>query len=333
MTNIPIRGVNLGGWLILEKWMTPSLFAGTKAKDEYTFMQTPGAVEKIERHRKTFIIESDFKWLQENGVNAVRIPIGYWIFDGDGPFTSAIEQLDWAVKMAEKYNLRVLIDLHGHKGSQNGKDHSGRIGQNDWHRNKSYRQESINILERIARRYYDAPSVWGIEMINEPKFGLVQWRLRQFYKHAYNRLRSVAKPGTVIVFHDAFTPQLLTGALWSDPKYPVVMDVHWYQFGSVWHKHETLADYLTRVWRRAWLLVKLQQKQPVIIGEWSVVLTQEVLSGRTKQGVKDAAKNHGAAQLATYDYALGWFYWTYKTEERGMWHFRSLIEDGLISLK
>ena len=28
-----LRGVNLGGWLVLEKWMTPSLFEGLQATD------------------------------------------------------------------------------------------------------------------------------------------------------------------------------------------------------------------------------------------------------------------------------------------------------------
>ena len=29
-----IHGVNLGNWLVLEKWMNPSLFAGVDAEDE-----------------------------------------------------------------------------------------------------------------------------------------------------------------------------------------------------------------------------------------------------------------------------------------------------------
>jgi len=32
-----LKGVNLGGWLVLEKWMTPKLFEGTTAEDEYSF--------------------------------------------------------------------------------------------------------------------------------------------------------------------------------------------------------------------------------------------------------------------------------------------------------
>ena len=29
-----IKGVNLGNWLVLEKWMLPEMFAGTGAEDE-----------------------------------------------------------------------------------------------------------------------------------------------------------------------------------------------------------------------------------------------------------------------------------------------------------
>ena len=30
-----IKGVNLGNWLVLEKWMSPALFDGTTAEDEF----------------------------------------------------------------------------------------------------------------------------------------------------------------------------------------------------------------------------------------------------------------------------------------------------------
>ena len=52
------RGVNLGGWLVLEKWITPSLYAGVQAEDEYTLCQTLGkakASERLKRHRETWI--------------------------------------------------------------------------------------------------------------------------------------------------------------------------------------------------------------------------------------------------------------------------------------
>lgn len=35
LDNMKIKGVNLGNWLVLEKWMNPALFEGTTAEDEY----------------------------------------------------------------------------------------------------------------------------------------------------------------------------------------------------------------------------------------------------------------------------------------------------------
>ena len=328
-----LKGVNLGGWLILEKWMTPSLFAGTDAVDEFTFMQTTDAQKKIEQHRQTFITEDDFKWLAQNGINAIRLPIGYWVFDGDYPFTPTIAYVDWAVTMAEKYHLSLLIDLHGAKGSQNGRDHSGRIGKSEWYKHAEYREDTIKVLEKLAQRYYDSPSVWGIELLNEPKFGLFQWKLRSFYKEAYRRLQRVARPGTAIVFHDAFTPRLLSGALKAVRPYPVVMDIHWYQFASIFQKWISFERYFKKLAKRKHLLTRLQKQQPVVIGEWSVVLSGEILNGRDKKQETAAFKLHADVQQDVYQHAAGWFYWTYKTEGRGIWHFRSLVEDGVITLR
>ena len=49
-----IKGVNLGNWLVLEKWMSPALFDGTTADDEY-YLPTqldPAVYEaRIKTHR------------------------------------------------------------------------------------------------------------------------------------------------------------------------------------------------------------------------------------------------------------------------------------------
>ena len=58
-----VNGVNLGNWLVLEKWMNPALFAGTKADDEYWLAQDlPEEVyeARIKIHRSEYISERDF---------------------------------------------------------------------------------------------------------------------------------------------------------------------------------------------------------------------------------------------------------------------------------
>jgi aryl-phospho-beta-D-glucosidase BglC (GH1 family) len=53
----------------------------------------------------------------------VRIPIGYWAFDvapGEPYIQGQKPYLLNAIGWAAKYNLKVIIDLHGAPGSQNG---------------------------------------------------------------------------------------------------------------------------------------------------------------------------------------------------------------------
>jgi glucan 1,3-beta-glucosidase len=324
-----LRGVNLGGWLLLEKWLTPTLFKGTGVEDEYAFMKTPGAKEKIDRHRREFITEEDFKWLAKNRINAVRIPVGYWILENDEPYVEGAKYLDWAVETAGRHNIWVLIDLHGAKGSQSGKDHSGKKGKSEWFENEEFRTQTIATLEKLADRYKNAENLWGIELLNEPKFGLFHFKLRRFYKKAYERVSKVVGPDVRIVFHDGFTPRLMSGAIKGKT---TVMDIHWYQFTVLFPWLYSLKMYFKKVTRRKVLISRLQKQQPIIIGEWSVVLSGEILKGLTKIEENEAFKTHAKLQQDAYAGTAGWFYWSYKAEGRGIWNFRSLVEDKVITL-
>ncbi len=328
-----LRGVNLGGWLVLEKWMTPGLFEGVDAEDEYGFMQTLHAGRKLHRHQKEFITEEDFAWMAANGVQAIRIPVGYWIFDGVKPYVSCIGRLDWAFRMAEKHGLRVLVSLHGAPGSQNGRDHSGRIGKAEWYRSAADRRLTVVSLRRLATRYRDSRAFWGLELLNEPRAGVVQWKLRRFYNAAYRELRQVLRPSTYIVFHDAFTPRLLSGAMWDDGVHPVAMDIHWYHFAFWARKWLPLRWYYALVVdAHGKLLGRLRRWQGVVVGEWNGIVTREILDKAPTVRHASIVKEHIDRQLIAYEQADAWFYWNYKTELRGVWHFRSLVEDGVIKL-
>lgn len=64
-------------WLVLEKWMTPSLFEGLAALDETAYCVELGerAGPLLKQHWDSFITPDDFAWLAKTGINAVRIPI------------------------------------------------------------------------------------------------------------------------------------------------------------------------------------------------------------------------------------------------------------------
>lgn len=320
------RGVNLGGWLVLERWMTPSVFGDSSARDEYS-LAADGGAEAIDEHRKTFITEADFAWLAEHGINAVRIPVGYWIFDGvfdaDVSEAPSIGYLDQAMEWAKTHSIAVLIDLHGAPGSQNGRDHSGQIGTIDWWRGDN-QPWMIETLKQLAARYYDNEVLWGIEIVNEPARGKVGWRLMRLYRRAYRALRQTARPGTHIVFADGFAPWLLTGALRGRSDFPVVMDCHFYQIFGAADKRRSLAGHLAKARARRGLVRKLRLWQPVIVGEWSGALPIRATPEETREYIE--------AQQQGFQDTLGWFYWTYKMEGGGGWNFRKMVDEKIITL-
>jgi glucan 1,3-beta-glucosidase len=332
MTEQTLRGVNLGGWLVLEKWMTPSLFKGTEARDEHQLLQTKGGRERIEHHRRTFIVEDDFAWLHANGLNAVRIPIGYWALESDAPFVAATRELDWAMEMAKKYGLQVIIDLHGLKGSQNGQDHSGQAGESRWYKKPQYRQDTLVTLEALAKRYKDYDNFWGLQIINEPKIGLLQLKLRRFYAQAYVRLSRILKPHTRIIFSDAFTPRLLSGALGGRKSHPVVMDIHLYHMATLFSQYLSVGWFMGKTVRRGRMLKRLARKQPIIIGEWSGVMRHETMRRIPQDQHEALIRDYMQLQLDLFSISAGWFYWNYKTEAPGVWNFRSQLEGGSVTL-
>lgn len=81
-----INGVNLGNWLVLEKWMDPEPFVRTAEDDEIWMHRTHGALwsernlaEELRRHRDAYITLEDFRVIADHGLNLVRIPIPYFI--------------------------------------------------------------------------------------------------------------------------------------------------------------------------------------------------------------------------------------------------------------
>ena len=324
-----LRGVNFGGWLVLEKWMTPTLFNGTEAIDEFTFMQTPGAKSKIDKHRKTFINEEDFKWLKANGINAVRIPVGYWVLNGDAPFLEASQHLDWAMDMARKYQLKVLIDIHGLPGSQNGNDHSGRVGRALWYQDKSNRQASVAYVSSVADRYKNHPALWGIQVINEPRVGLIQLKLRSYYRQIYKALSKILPSEVSVVISDAFSPRLMSGSL-KKVKHTVVLDVHLYHMATPLAHWFSIDWFMRKTKRRQKLLRRLSKSQPIIIGEWSGVMKHETMRNVPDEKQPQLFADYVALQQEVFHETAGWFYWNYKTEHPGQWNFRSEVESGLI---
>jgi aryl-phospho-beta-D-glucosidase BglC (GH1 family) len=97
MNNFHYRGAALGGWLVLEPWITPSLFyqfLGASQKwgdeapdhvglDSMSFCQALGPEEanlQLRRHWKTWVTEQEIADLRVLGADTLRLPVGDWMY-------------------------------------------------------------------------------------------------------------------------------------------------------------------------------------------------------------------------------------------------------------
>lgn len=184
-TKKPARGVNLGGWLSLEPFITPSLFeydSRLGIVDEYTLCKHLGpktAASTLEKHYANFVTEQTIKDIVNAGLDHVRIPYSYWaveVYDDDPyVFRTSWRYLLRAIEWCRKHGLRVNLDLHGIPGSQNGWNHSGRLGPIGWLNGTDgslNRQRSLDVHDRLSQffaqdRYKNIVTFYGLA--NEPR--------------------------------------------------------------------------------------------------------------------------------------------------------------------
>ncbi|KAG0492899.1 hypothetical protein HPP92_006297 [Vanilla planifolia] len=252
-------------------------------------------------HWNTFIVEDDFKFMSHNGITAVRIQVGWWImFDPNppSPFVGgSLQALDNAVNWAEKYKLKVIIDLHAAPGSQNGWEHSGtRDGLLSWGQTDDTIDQTVAVINFIASRYASRSGLYAIELINEPLApGVTLDSLERYYKAGYNA---------------------------------IIIDVHYYNLFSSIFEGMTVQQNINYVYdNRASTLGSLMVSNgPLIfIGEW----VDEMDVSNASEG---DYQHFGAAQLDVYGRAtFGWSYWTLKNVDEH-WSLEWMIKNGYITL-
>lgn len=323
-----IKGLNLGGWLVLEKWMTPSLFKGSKAADEYTFCQdsmTEDKKQRLKQHRDTFITKKDIQWIAGQGFNAVRLPVGYWIFGGEKPYIKTEKYVNKLMDWAQEYDVKVLICLHGAPGSQNGYPHSGKAGDAHWHADPANIDKTVEIIKEIALKYGKHPNLLGIELLNEPTKEMPLSVLQDYYHRAYKEARKHCAKKVAIVMSDAYRPI----AEWEDfinskQFSNVFLDIHLYQIFSDEDKTLSLEEHISKSfrWKRS---IKYSTPQKIIVGEWSAVLDGAYESFPKTSAIK-ARQLYVQSQLFVFAETAGHFYWNYKTEAKDDWNYRYLSD-------
>mmetsp|Transcript_7556 Transcript_7556/g.22405 ORF Transcript_7556/g.22405 Transcript_7556/m.22405 type:complete len:548 (-) Transcript_7556:43-1686(-) len=222
--SLKIRGVNLGGWLVLEKWIKPSLFSDwdrldKKApKDQWTFCETLGPTEckrRLETHWDTWVTEETISDLSKAGITHVRIPVGHWItcdIADDEPYVCGEwKYLQRAAEWCAKYDVKVWLDLHTAPGSQNGFDNSGHFGVATWDKSMANVNRTVAVVAAMSQRVAEDEAlsavVTGFGLLNEPDQHIDYWRMLKYYEVAYATIREILGKDVAVYVGDMFNPQ------------------------------------------------------------------------------------------------------------------------------
>ena len=325
MANHPLHGVNLTGWLTLESWVTPELFAEAGALDEHALVSALGPdryAEFVRAHREEFVTRDDFVKIAARGFNAVRLPIPWSVYGDEGPepgpYVGCIELVDQALEWAEEIGLNVVFALAINPGGPHADD--GMAPDNaDCH---VPRERILDVVYALAKRYASRVGFFGIELADDavPQVrrgltltdGIPQHRLRNYYREAYELVRNAAGEDPVVIMPDGGVPG------------------GWGRFMAQRHyKNVWLDCHLDRPATRVDVsgpsgvrrLVAAHAKHlreakrsgmPVMVGKWSSSLPIAD-SQMTPEGRIALERVYTSEQLGTYEKCPAWFFNTWKT--------------------
>ncbi|MCD7918858.1 MAG: cellulase family glycosylhydrolase [Clostridiales bacterium] len=323
--------------------MQPQIFEDSTAEDEIWLnrqMDKEELSRRMKAHRDNYVTEDDFKDLKRHGVNLVRIPVPFFILGDRPPFIGCIEYLDLAFQWAEKYDIKVLIDLHTVPDSQNGYDNGGITGVCKWCQEPEEVEFALTVLDRLAERYGEHPALFGIEVLNEP-ISLSVWRsspsgpirgkpvdreeakgssyvpmkfLKPFYLDAYRRLRAILPEEKIIVFHDGFRLTNWNHFFDESGMKNVMLDTHIYIFAmeSFVPIHQMWC-YRIYVGFNKWKLSWVARHVPVMVGEWCIC-NRYAQAGRKQSTEEEKRRYHevAALELDAWSISAGYIYWNYQ---------------------
>jgi len=218
---ILLRGIGIGNWLLPEGYMWHFGENGDR----------PRKIEKIiedltshefsmkfwKEFRKNYITETDIKRMKELGFNSVRPALNARVFLTEGDTAKFIEEnfalLDSLIFWCGKYNIYVVLDMHGAPGGQTGQniDDSPK-DEPELFMDPIFEKRLTSLWVKLAERYKDNPVVAGYDLLNEPlpeRTGAAEKyksQLLPMYKRLTAQIRKIDKKHMII----------LEGANWSN---------------------------------------------------------------------------------------------------------------------
>ena len=311
-----LRGFGLGGMLHMENFID-----GYPANEE-TMREGLKSVLGEKKYNlffdtflKSYFTEPDAAYIQSLGLNLIRIPINYHLFEDDmnpGVYKeSAFKYLDNVIELCAKHNIYTIIDLHALPGGQNQHWHS----DNPTHVasfwiHKDFQDRALHLWEAIAKRYKNQPWVAGYDLINEPAEPTGD-KLFPYYKRLRDAVRKIDKKHILFlegdryaVNFDKFT-EVWDNVVYTNHDYAIPGFVHGGDYPGFTGKRYFDKDTLEHEFLKKSEFM-YSHHVPIWVGEFGPVYTNNPAKDEMRyQALKD--------QLAYYQkYKVSWCIWLYK---------------------
>lgn len=233
--NLPVRlrGVNLGGWMLIEDYMIGLPWTEWKIREQFRRVLGEQAYRAFfDAYADSYINDADIAFLAKQGFTFVRLPFNYRHFESDiapGKWIEAgFSQLDRVVQLCRKHNLWALLDLHAAPGAQARDQNAGSAyGETFLWSYKDFMDRTAALWKEIARRYRGDPAIAGYNVLCEPVADDVK-RLNEFYSQVIRAVREVDPDHLIVLDSNRWAKEVasLEDPLFEDPQ--VVPALHHY---------------------------------------------------------------------------------------------------------
>ncbi|KAJ1302963.1 hypothetical protein OPQ81_003255 [Rhizoctonia solani] len=184
----------LGSWLLVEPWMLPKEWmnkmggetcndCSTCAASEFDLVKKIGQEKAdwvFDEHWATWFTEKDADAIKNANLNALRIPLGYWIVESLVDRSTeyyprgGIKYLKKGLRWLKERGIHVILDHHALPGVASANQmFAGRCvdqSQVQFYTEKNYKRALIwaGVMTALTHTDPDWSSVFAIEAINEP---------------------------------------------------------------------------------------------------------------------------------------------------------------------
>ncbi len=214
--NVRLRGVNLGGWMVMEPWMCPADASGLQ--DEYSIIQKLDtrfgvATEQslIRTYRQSWITTHDLDNIEAQGLNVIRVPVWWGDFyplsalgtTNPTMRSDAFTVLDTIISAAAARGIYTIIDMHGVFGGQSTSNDTGQQNKNLYWTNTTDQNNTALMWSAIAAHYKGNAAVAGYDLINEPSGAPNTTAVWVAFNNLYTTVRA-ADPNHIVIMEGTF---------------------------------------------------------------------------------------------------------------------------------